>query len=395
MRTIGVIVLVAGCGRIAFDPSGDPGDAACAPATITAPHAATACPFACHNPKLVWVGDSYVLCWKQERTIDQSTLADLMCTRLDRDGNQLQAPALVSTNGEPVSMSLTWTGSDLVLSYAANPTGDYEIYVLRMTADFVSTPATRMTAVPGTGWGTSNAWSGSEIGIAFYEDRNAGDPSIYFARLANDGTNRGEVMLTASGFRAFGTSTIWTGNEYVVGWRDIRDGGTWDIYAQRIDASGAPIGDAIRVTDNTQLAADPTLEWTGNAIAVAYSKGPSSDDDEVFVSVLDRTGAPVAPEARLSNAAGTSRAIQLVALPNGELVAAFFDARSGALELFARKLDAQGTPLGADLVVPGSPYFTGGDPNAPAMALSDRGIGAVWPVGDSTNAEIKFVEVCP
>src|SRR5688500_13736050 len=177
---------------------------ACTPGTVSAPRAATDCPFGCHNPKLRWIGDRYVLCWKQETSADESTPNELLCTTLDRDGVQASPPRIIPVAGEPTSMSLTWSGSDFVLSYTANPTGDYEIYMLRFDTAFSPQPVVRVTNGSGTGWGTANAWTGSQVGISFYDYTTEVDPSIYFARLATDGSLLGTTRLT-TGFRAFGT----------------------------------------------------------------------------------------------------------------------------------------------------------------------------------------------
>jgi hypothetical protein len=389
-----VLLVAASCGRRHFDEITDAqaGDSCVASATPL--RAVTECPFACHNPKLAWIGDSYVMCWKQETSADQSQPNKLMCTRLSRDGELLQPPVEFPVAGEPVASSLTWNGSTLLLSYAANPTGDYEIYALRFDAQLVATPPTRITMAAGTSWGTSNAWLGDATAVSYYDYRSDPDPSIYVARLAADGTNLGETRLT-SGFRAFGTSISFTGTEILVGWRDIRDGGTWDAYVQRLDTAGVMIGLPIRVTDNTIIVSDTSMTWTGSSLGVAYAKGGSTGTAALYIAVLDPAGVPLAAEVQLTSAPGPVGSLKLLSLAADGFLLGWFDGRSGASQAVFRHLDSTGAAVGPELVIDAPPYFTGTDPNPPAMARSDVDVGAVWPVGSSSDAEIMFTSVCP
>ena len=387
---------MSACGRLNFDLSDPDSALACTPGTVTARRTLTDCTFGCHGPKIAWAGDRYMMCWTQETTPDASGPTDLMCAPLDRDGSMLAEPVELAVLGSPVAMSLSWTGSDFLFSYASNPTGDYEVYTQRFDMDVVAQPPTRVTTASGTGWGTSSVWTGTQIGVAYYDYRGGGTafPAIFFARVDAAGAS-GETPLTSQMYRAFGTSLVWTGTEFVVAWRDLRDSGTWDIYMQRLDAAGTAIGAPITVTDDSTQSEGANLEWTGSALAIAYTKGGTDGVDDAYFAMFDATGAPLVPELQLTNAPNTQRSVQLVELGDAGFVVAWFDARTGTEELYLRRLEASGMDVGSDLVVAGAPYYPGAAPNDPAIAKSDRGLGTTWAIGGTADAEVVFVEMCP
>lgn len=428
---LSLVALMGGCGRIWYDPQenasddggssdgaidgsradgaspdapsdpeggatdgGDAGAPSCSPGVrMIGP--VTSCPFYCHNARVLWNGDGYMLCWEQEVSADIGGRSPIFCGALDRAGTMLGAPFAIEASTSSRSLSLQRGADGLyALSFVDNATGDWEVYLTQFDATGAQT-TTRVTNVPGTGWGTSLVWTGTEYGVAWYDTQNGDTTSdIYFTRVAPGGTVSPQTRITDLGTqRGFTGSLAWTGTEYVVGWRDIRDSGTWDVYIARLDASGTRLSDDVRITDDTMLTGGPKLIWTGTHLAMLFDDMSGTDD--VWFARADASGAPIGSAQPITVAAGVSAGATMVARGAAGFVATWFDDRAGSLQLYALILDADGAPEGSELVLPSSPFFSGPEPSSGGMTWTGDRAVVVWSDVSGGDAEIFMAEICP
>jgi hypothetical protein len=101
----------------------------------------------------------------------------------------------------------------------------------------------RITTDPAVSKCPSLVWTGSEYGASWHDDRD-GNFEIYFARISATGSKVGtDVRITndpaeSGSFNVLpcGTSLAWTGSEFGVVWSDDRGSGSlrYDIYFNRI-----------------------------------------------------------------------------------------------------------------------------------------------------------------
>ena len=82
-------------------------------------------------------------------------------------------------------------------------------------------------------WYPSLAWTGSEYGVSWRDDRNGND-EIYFARLNDTGTKLiPELRLTDDPGGSILPALVWNGERHAVVWQDDRDGNT-EIYFTQV-----------------------------------------------------------------------------------------------------------------------------------------------------------------
>ncbi len=150
----------------------------------------------------------------------------------------------------------------------------------------------------------------------------------------------------------------------IVVWRDRRAGDNYDIYAQRIDATGAPrwpVGapstEGIAICDlsgNQQLpiavsdgAGGAIITWEDERVAdwVIFAQRVNSDGELQWP-----TGAPSTIGAEVCTASGIQWEISMVADGAGGALLAWEDGRNNAVtnfDIYAQRINHNGTPLWA------------------------------------------------
>ncbi|MGH7682668.1 MAG: hypothetical protein ACRENN_11870, partial [Candidatus Eiseniibacteriota bacterium] len=113
----------------------------------------------------------------------------------------------------------------------------------------------------------------------------------------------------------------------LVAWLDGREGGTifgvtFDVYAQLLDASGQPIGGNFKINDTTQpqqdasvaIAADPT---GGFVVAWVDRRGQPTDPGDIYAERLDASGALLGGNVRVNDDAPgrDQRAVRALTIP--------------------------------------------------------------------------------
>jgi YVTN family beta-propeller protein len=197
-------------------------------------------------------------------------------------------------------------------------------------------------SIPDGGGGTIVVWG---------DQRKGTDPDIYVQRISALGT----PLWTANGVALCTTSD----NQYsptvasdgaggaIAAWQDLRGGGvsSRDIYAQRVNASGAPqwTTDGKPVCTSTGDQAEPTMISDGAGGAIIAWSDPIG---KVFAQRLNAAGNPqwTLNGVSLSGVAGgTSLRPVIVSDGAGGAIVAWFDQRSGGQNIFAQRVNASGS----------------------------------------------------
>ncbi|MDI7267931.1 MAG: MopE-related protein, partial [Myxococcota bacterium] len=301
----------------------------------------------------------------------------------------------------------------------------------------------RITTSPGASDRPVVAWSGAEYGVAWSDDREAGNREIYFARLDRSGRKiGGDVRATAAPGLSGHPSLVWAGSEWGVAWRDERDG-NGEIYFGRIGADGVRVGEDVRLSDTPGLSTQPSLVWAEGEYAVAWrdeaagapvirftridaggseipgaetrltdapgmdaGRGPSLawtgagfglawDDTsfgnpEIVLALLPPAGEPRGPVIRVTDDPRRSTGPSLVRTGAGFGVA-WRDFRDGNFEVYFARLDSAGARLDADVRVTAEPDLS----TTPSLAWTGSEFGLAWQDNRDGNAEMYFARLDP
>ncbi len=175
------------------------------------------------------------------------------------------------------------------------------------------------------------------------------------------------------------------GNFVVVWVSDQQDGDSGGIFGRRFDAAGRPVGEEFQVntyTTDTQDHPAVAAQADGGFLVVWESWRQDGNDNGIFGQRYDAAGKPVGGEFQVNGTTANSQRGPAVAVqPAGEFVVAWQEAAPGSWSLFARRLDADGNPLGPEFEVDASGDYQV-DPKV--VAGGDGSFVVVW---DSLNPE--------
>ena len=134
----------------------------------------------------------------------------------------------------------------------------------------------------------SVAWSGTEFGVAWQDDRD-GNSEIYFARVDLNGDRVGEpIRVTRHPASSERPQLVWTGSDYGLAWRDGRNGNT-EVYFARLDEAGAIITPPTRISKtHDESAGSASLAWGDGEFGLAWSVGY---DRGIYVARVHPSGA--------------------------------------------------------------------------------------------------------
>ena len=162
---------------------------------------------------------------------------------------------------------------------------------------------------------------------------------------------------------------------FVVVWHGFQND-DFDIYAQRFDAAGAPLGGQFRVnsyTTGSQFVGSVASDPAGSVVVAWRSQGQDGSGYGVFAQRYASTGEPLGGEFQVNSFTNHDQIPTSVATDAlGNFVIAWYGPRSTAAgrDVFARRYASSGTPLGGQFRVN---TFTTNDQYDPAIASDAAG----------------------
>ena len=240
-------------------------------------------------PVLAWSGSEYGLCWDDGR----NAVRELYFARLAADGAILQTETRITNSTTNVGAPwLIWNPQDSVFALEwTRISPDGKVYFSRIGAD-----GTRLDGdlVISTGTGTANnpylLWTGSRYAAGWDETIAAGNLRLLFVQMTAAGdTISPQTVVAAVGKTSANSSLAWTGSEYGMSWYDNRDG-NYEIYFNRIGLGGGLIGANQRITSQANNSYHPMMLWTGSEYGIFWQDERVAST-AIFFTALSGEGA--------------------------------------------------------------------------------------------------------
>ncbi len=294
-----------------------------------------------------------IMVW-QDRRDDIVTGIDLYAQRLNGAGTAQWAAngvAVCSATGNQSSQVVTSDkAGGVVVAWhdTRNGSTNYDIYAQRLnsagTAQFISNGAV-VCGAANNQMNPSIASSGTRW-VVSWDDSRGTSADIYAQAL--DGT--GAVQWTANGVAVCSAANAQTASRVVEDgsngvfcvWGDNRTG--YDIYAQRLNASGAAQwaanGVAVNQSAMYQYSPEMVPDGSGGAI-VLWNDNRSGTDINLYAQRVNGSGTPVWAADGLAVVAqtGTQQNHVLVSDGSGGAIALWQDARTGTSDVFGQLLN--------------------------------------------------------
>jgi len=230
---------------------------------------------------------------------------------------------------------------------------------------------------------------GSGGAIVVWQDSVSGNWDIYAQRINSSGsiqwTSGGVVICNAANSQINPKLESDGLGGVIITWQDKRNGIEYDIYAQRINASGTIqwIANGIAICNSPDGQTNPKIEPDGaNGAYIAWQDKRNGNDYNIFTQRINSSGATqwTANGVPVCTAIGNQSAIDITSdLINGVIVT-WKDQRTGVVQVYVDMLN----PLGASAwtTLNGTYIANGINPNI----IGDANGGAIITWQDSTTA---------
>jgi hypothetical protein len=198
---------------------------------------------------------------------------------------------------------------------------------------------------------TSDGMGGA---IVTWEDSRSGTFDIYVQRVNPSGdvqwTANGVALSRAAGVQRFPTIISDGASGAIVTWDDYRNygSGNVDIYAQRVNASGAVEWtiDGVALCTATGYQMDPTMSSDGGGGAiVTWESSPNAENWDIYTQRVNASGAVqwTTDGVAICIAAGDQWYPTITSDGGGGAIVTWLDYRSGAADIYAQRVNDSGS----------------------------------------------------
>jgi len=225
-------------------------------------------------PAVAFDGVNYLVAWDDLR----GGVEDIYAARVDTSGTVRDTAgiAVSAATGGQYSPAVAFDGKNYFVVWDDNRSAVYDIYASRVdTSGTVLDPAgIAVSTSPGDQWYPKVEYDGTKY-LVVWDDHRGSSWDIYASRVDTTGAVRdtGGIGIAVGAHNEYSPDLSFDGTNYFIAWDDAR-GTSWDIYGARVDTSGAildPTGSAISVAG--RLAARSI--WSSGRI-IGRSRGTST-----------------------------------------------------------------------------------------------------------------------
>ncbi len=205
-----------------------------------------------------------------------------------------------------------------------------------------------------------------------------------------------------SAWQEFSSVAMDEAGNFIVTWFDQRNYGagnnSGDIYAQLYDVSGQPVGTNFRVNDvllGPQVASVVAVSPDGNFV-VAWTDGRElTSTEDIYAQRYDALGNPIGVNFRVNDVAGISAQFVSIAInDDGNFMIVWTDEREGTRNILGQKYTHTGDPLASNfsLPIPGSEEIYR---DWPDVAMAGNNICCVWEDNRRETGMDIFARIVP
>lgn len=302
-------------------------------------------------------GGAFVV-WQDDRS---GTFAnsDVYAQKLDASGvpqwaaNGVLVCGAANDQGAPVALLDGAGGLLVVWQDERGATAD--VYAQRLDGAGVAQWAANGVVLGG---GTGDQYApvavsdGAGGAIAAWQDTRLGGFDLFAQRVNGSGaaqwTANGVVLSSATGAQVYPVIATDGAGGAIVAWEDARTGTGDDVYAQRLDASGAAQwaanGVVVCVASSYQTVPAIVSDGAGGAI-VAWQDGRAGSQDDVYAQRLDAAGAAqwTVNGVAVCAASGNQGAVSAGPDGSGGALVIWMDYRAGSdADAYAQRVNALG-----------------------------------------------------
>jgi hypothetical protein len=337
-----------------------------------------------YDPKaaLLPTGEMMVVWYDERNSYDYQIFGHLF----DYLGNPVGDDFLINdfTGNYAYEPAIAACGNGFVVTWYDYRNGQEDIYAQRYTSTGTAVGGNFLVNdVASYCYSPSIAANDSGFVIAWYDYRSWSSYDIYAQRYDASGTAMGGNFLVnddVSGYDQYYPSVAVSDSGFVITWDDIRSGSGWDIYAQRFKANGDTLGGNFKVNDGgSNNPWCPSVAANGNGFMVAWYDYRNGNGD-IYAQSFDAAGDTLGGNFLVNDDATSydqyTWGASNVASTDSGFVITWYDYRSGSYwDAYAQRYDATGLAVGSNFIVNDTTSIYCYDPS---IAANDNGFVVVW-----------------
>jgi hypothetical protein len=179
---------------------------------------------------------------------------------------------------------------------------------------------------------------------------------------------------------------------FVITWEDYRnDRYKPDIYARRYDSQANPLDSTFRVNDDTGITyqGDPAISMDNSGNFIITWRDERNGNWDIYAQRYDFSGNPLGSNFKVNDDPGNHNqwSPDVVMTSSGGFVITWHDYRNNNPDIYAQRYDFSGVPLGNNYLV-NNPHFASFDQTTPAIASSGSDIYFAWMDNRKGNLDI-------
>ncbi|MFH0931619.1 MAG: hypothetical protein V1890_06755, partial [Candidatus Zixiibacteriota bacterium] len=186
-----------------------------------------------------------------------------------------------------------------------------------------------------------------------------GSGDIYGQRYSATGTPLGSKLKVNDDAGGVGQANpdiaIDGSGNFIFTWTDARNA-NWDIYAQRYDSTGSPLGCNFKVNDDVGTAGQdyPAIALGGSNSFVIAWRDERNQNFDIYIQRYNSAGTPSGCNFKVDDAGTAHQWTPAVAVNNyGDVVVTWEDYRNGSTnpDIYAQRYNYSGIPIGSNIKV--------------------------------------------
>jgi hypothetical protein len=338
-----------------------------------------------------------IIAWQDKRNGNSDIYAQRLCGCDSMDWSSNGTPVCTANGDQQHPVIISDSSGGAIIAWEDKRNGNYNIFVQKVNAWGVALWAANGVALCGSPFDQRNpSITGDSAGgaIVTWEDkRHGGDfPDIYAQRITQDGAvkwdSNGVAVCVQAGDQLDPRVIDNVMGGAIIAWEDKRSE-DYDIYAQRIDASGAPLwaanGVVISSAISDQLRPRMIGDGSYGAIIVWYDFR-NTIDYNIFAQRIGADGTVkwAVYGLAINNKMSSDQINPVIAADGGGgAIIAWEDKRAGDVDIYGQRVDSSGivqwTSTGVLIC-----SATGDQVNPQIVSVYSGGANIAWM--DSRNA---------
>ncbi len=284
------------------------------------------------------------------------------------------------------SASIASSGSVVHVVWRDNRDGNTEIYYKRSTNEGVNWGTDiRLTNNAAESWSPSVAVSGSVVHITWQDVRN-GNYEIYYKRSTDAGVTWGaDTRLTNNSYYSVAPFVAVLGSAVHIAWMDNRDGNNHSIYYKRSTDAGLSWGADTRLTNTPFYAAIPHIALSGLDVHIVWVDRRDNNYEEIYYKRSPDGGINWTPDTRLTYSTFFGVSNPSVAVSGQIVHIVWSDPRDNRAEIYYKRSTNAGLIWTADTSLTNM-FFS----REPSISVSGSVVHLAWYKESSSYGKIYY-----